>query len=150
MRLIYWTGKGVLSQRKRGIKRWDWQVTFRSLSLSRNISLSSSLVSAVRTICMVAEEQRFCKEEQKNISNKWVTKLKWKNKKGELFTRSPNCEVEARPQTDAFGGSFTQFSPDITLFRISKMLEGSNKKPPHCPCSLFWVYVVTPADCVHG
>lgn len=67
-----------------------------------------------------------------------------KIKRGNYFTRSPNSEVEARPHT------FLRFVPDITLFRISKMLEGSNKKPPHCPCSLFWVYVVTPADCVHG
>lgn len=44
---------------------WVAQLTFRSLSLSRNISLSTSLVSAVRTVCMVAVEQSVCRRERR-------------------------------------------------------------------------------------
>lgn len=43
----------------------DLQLTFRSLSLSRNISLSTSLVSAALTVCMVAVEQRLCGREKR-------------------------------------------------------------------------------------
>lgn len=118
-------------------EKWDEQFTFRSLSRSWNISLSSSLVSAVLTICMVAEEQRVWGGggggEPVSQINTWHIITRGKDHL-EWFLRLKRSPA-ATSRTSEWG--FTAaVGPNVTHCAALHFKDAGrimNKKPPHCP-----------------
>lgn len=130
------------------------QLTFRSLSLSRNISLSTSLVSAARTVCRVAVEQRLWRGGWKQ----WVLKDTRNIMLGCVFIRKKeniHSITDIPTYWKCVQPTHTVYSNVLGAAIVSSAMHYTAhlKRPTHhhpTVPSLHLAPCPDPVDCVHG